>query len=234
MQNKEQSVYSGLKELLILESLKNYNNTIVYDAIKFTSNALEIVDFGAGIGTLSLIFRNKYKKEPTCIEIDHVNKEYLEKRNFKFFENIDNLPKSPDLIFSSNVLEHIEDDLKIMKSFNKVLNQNGRLFLFVPAKMILWTKLDETVGHYRRYEISKLKSLAIKTGFKIERIHYADFCGFFITLLWKLFDNNNKSPLSKFSLTFYDNFIFPFSRILDKLGCKYLIGKNIVLVAKKN
>ena len=234
MQNKEQSVYSGLKELLILESLKNYNNTIVYDAIKFTSNALEIVDFGAGIGTLSLIFRNKYKKEPTCIEIDHVNKEYLEKRNFKFFENIDNLPKSPDLIFSSNVLEHIEDDLKIMKSFNKVLDQNGRLFLFVPAKMILWTKLDETVGHYRRYEISKLKSLAIKTGFEIERIHYADFCGFFITLLWKLFDNNNKSPLSKFSLTFYDNFIFPFSRILDKIGCKYLIGKNIVLVAKKN
>ena len=121
-----------------------------------------------------------------------------------------------------------------MKSFNKVLNQNGRLFLFVPAKMILWTKLDETVGHYRRYEISKLKSLAIKTGFEIERIHYADFCGFFITLLWKLFDNNNKSPLSKFSLTFYDNFIFPFSRILDKIGCKYLIGKNIVLVAKKN
>ena len=195
---------------------------------------MEIVDFGACIGTLSLIFRNKYKKDPTCIEIDHVNKEYLEKRNFKFFENIDNLPKSPDLIFSSNVLEHIEDDLKIMKSFNKVLDQNGRLFLFVPAKMILWTKLDETVGHYRRYEISKLKSLAIKTGFEIERIHYADFCGFFITLLWKLFDNNNKSPLSKFSLTFYDNFIFPFSRILDKIGCKYLIGKNIVLVAKKN
>ena len=100
MQNKEQSVYSGLKELLILESLKNYNNTIVYDAVKFTSNSLEIVDFGAGIGTLSLIFRNKYKKEPTCIEIDHVNKEYLEKRYFKFFENIDNLAKSPDLIFS--------------------------------------------------------------------------------------------------------------------------------------
>ena len=45
MQNKEQSVYSGLKELLILESLKNYNNTIVYDAVKFTSNSLEIVDF---------------------------------------------------------------------------------------------------------------------------------------------------------------------------------------------
>ena len=121
-----------------------------------------------------------------------------------------------------------------MKSFNRSLKDTGTLFLFVPAKMILWTKLDEIVGHYRRYEISKLKSLALQTGFEIERIHYADFCGFFITLLWKLLNkNNDKSPISKFSVIFYDNFIFPFSRILDKIGCKYLIGKNIVLVAKK-
>ena len=234
MQNKKKLVYTGLEELLILESLKNYNNSIVYDALKYSSNSFKIIDFGAGIGTLSLIFRNKYKKEPLCIEIDNLNKEYLESRKFKFFENIDNLSNTADLIFSSNVLEHIEDDLQIMKSFNRSLKDTGKLFLFVPAKMILWTKLDEIVGHYRRYEISKLKSLALQTGFEIERIHYADFCGFFITLLWKLFNkNNNKSPLSKFSLSFYDNFIFPFSRILDKLGGKYLIGKNIVLVAKK-
>ena len=233
MQNNEKNLYTGLKELLILESLKNYNNSIVYDSLKYSSKALKIIDFGAGIGTLSLIFRNKYKKEPLCVEIDHINQEYLKKRNFKFLENIDNLSKTTDLIFSSNVIEHIENDFKIMKSFNKALKENGTLFLFVPAKMILWTKLDEIVGHYRRYEISKLKLLAIKTGFEVERIHYADFCGFFITLLWKIFNKNNKSPLSKFSLTFYDNFIFPFSRILDRIGGKYLIGKNIVLVAKK-
>ena len=129
MQNKEKLDYTGLKELLILESLKNYNNSIVSDALKYTSNSREIIDFGAGIGTLSLIFRNKYKKEPICIEIDQINTDYLQKRNFKFFENIDNLSNNPDLIFSSNVLEHIEDDLKIMKSFNKVLKDKGKLFL---------------------------------------------------------------------------------------------------------
>ena len=234
MQNKDKLVYTGLEELLVLESLKNYNKSIVYDALKYSSNSFEIIDFGAGIGTLSLIFRNEYKKEPLCIEIDHLNKKYLEKRNFKFLENIDNLSKRADLIFSSNVLEHIEDDLQIMKSFNRSLKNNGTLFLFVPAKMILWTKLDEIVGHYRRYEILKLKSLALQAGFEIQRIHYADFCGFFVTLLWKFLNKKNATPpLSKFSLVLYDNFIFPFSRILDRLGCKYLIGKNIVLVAKK-
>ena len=233
MQNKEKISYTGLEELLSLEFLKNYNNAIVYDALKYSPNSFKIIDFGAGNGTLSLIFRNKYKKETLCIEIDPLNKEYLEKRNLKFYDNLDDLSKTADLIFSSNVLEHIKDDLQIMKSFNRTLKENGKLYLFVPAKMILWTKLDEIVGHYRRYEISDLKSLALQTGFEIERIHYADFCGFFITLLWKLFNKNNKSPLSKFSVIFYDNFIFPFSRILDKVGFKYFLGKNIVLVAKK-
>ena len=233
MQNKEKLLYTGLEELLALESLKNYNNAIVYDALKYSPNSSKIIDFGAGIGTLSLIFRNKYKKDPLCIEIDPLNKRYLEKRNLKYYDNLDNLSKTADLIFSSNVLEHIKDDLQIMKSFNRSLKENGKLYLFVPAKMILWTKLDEIVGHYRRYEISNIKSLALQTGFEIERIHYADFCGFFITLLWKLFNKNNKSPLSKFSVIFYDNFIFPFSRILDKVGFKYFLGKNIVLVAKK-
>ena len=88
-----------------------------------------------------------------------------------------------DLIFSSNVLEHIKDDYQILKDIKKKLRKDGTLFLYVPAKMILWSKLDESVGHYRRYEISKLRALCRKSGFKIVKIHYADFVGFFVTLL---------------------------------------------------
>ena len=101
--------------------------------------------------------------------------------------------------------------------------------------MILWSKLDEVVGHYRRYEISKLRKLLKKAGFKIIKINYSDSLGFFITLIWRFLNKVNKNPLpSKRSLIFYDRFIFPFSRIIDSFGFKYLIGKNIVLVAKKD
>ena len=122
-----------------------------------------------------------------------------------------------------------------MASLRNKLNDDGILFLYLPANMILWTKLDEIVGHYRRYEISKLKILIKKAGFKLMTIHYADFLGFFITLLWKFLNNiNNKSLPSKFILSFFDRFIFPLSRTLDNLGLRYLIGKNIILVAKKD
>ena len=233
-QSKNNPIYTGLSELLVLESMHNYNSSIVFDSLRYTSKVQSIVDFGAGIGTLSLIFRNQYNKENICIEIDPINKEYLKNRNFKYFDDIGNLSKKVDMVFSSNVLEHIENDYQILKSISKKIKDDGFLFLYLPANKLLWTKLDEIVGHYRRYDISKLRILCRKAGFQIVRVHYADCLGFFITLLWKFIYKINQNSLpSKYSLIFYDRLIFPLSRLLDNIGFKYLIGKNIVMVAKK-
>ncbi len=232
MQNNINSKFTGIEELLTLELMKNYNNSIVKDSIKFSTRSNTIVDFGAGIGTLSIIFRENYKKEPICVEIDKTNIKYLKERKFKCYENLKNLEDSVDLIFSSNVLEHIKDDYQILKDIKKKLKKDGTLFLYVPAKMILWSKLDESVGHYRRYEISKLRSLCRKSGFKIAKIHYADFVGFFVTLLWKYLNFSRNTLPSKKTLFFYDKYISPVSRFIDNLGFKYIVGKNIILVAK--
>ena len=235
MQDQQNIIYTGLNELLNLEYMQNYNQSIVIDANNCHINAESIVDFGAGIGTLSEIFRNKFNKDTICIEIDETNINYLKQRNFIFLNNIENLKESVDLVFSSNVLEHIEDDYAILTLIRKKLKNNGRIFLYLPAKMILWSKLDEVVGHYRRYEISKLKKLVQKAGFKIIKINYSDSLGFLLALIWRFLNKFNKYSLpSKKSLIFYDRFIFPFSRIIDNIGFKYLIGKNIILVAKKN
>ena len=234
MQNQQNNTYSGFDELLILELMKNYNNAIVEDSIRYKGKSSKILDFGAGVGTLPLIFRDRFKIEPLCIEIDEKNIEFLKNRKFKLRKSLLEAFEPVDLIFSSNVLEHINDDSNILKMFRGKLKDNGKIYLFLPAKMILWTKLDNLVGHYRRYEISNLKNLCKNNGFKIIKIHYSDFLGFFITLIWKFlnFFQTKKFP-SRSSLIFYDKYIFPLSRFLDKLGFRYLIGKNIILVAKK-
>ncbi len=232
MQNNINSKYTGIEELLTLELMKNYNNSIVKDSIKFSTKSKTVVDFGAGIGTLSMIFRENYKKEPICVEIDKTNIKYLKERKFKCFKNLKSLEEPVDLIFSSNVLEHIKNDYQILSEIRKKLKEDGTLFLYVPAKMILWSKLDESVGHYRRYEISKLRALCKKSGFKIAKIHYADCIGFFLTLLWRYLNISRNTLPSKKALFFYDKYISPVSRFLDNLGFKYLVGKNIILVAK--
>lgn len=234
MQTEENHDYSGLRDLLNTEVLKNYNNSIVSIAMNNVKDVSQVIDFGAGVGTLSLLLREQYKINPICIEIDDVNKEYLSNRGFQFYEHLNSAPRNSDLIFSSNVLEHIEDDVRVLEMMRDNLKEGGKLYLYLPAKMILWTKLDENVGHYRRYEIAELREKCEQVGFKIKKIHFADCAGFFAALLMKYVGYNADSGIGSVkSLKFYDKWLFPISKFFDKLGFRYLFGKNIVLVAEK-
>ena len=80
-----------------------------------------------------------------------------------------------DGIICSEVLEHIEDDGTAIKEFHRTLNENGKLFLSVPANPKLWDKSDEWAGHKRRYTKERLMELLKMNGFKIIDIHYWGF-----------------------------------------------------------
>jgi len=234
MQNSYHKKYSGLDELIDIEEMKNYNKFIVSQCLKYITTLNQVVDFGAGIGTLSIIFREKFKLTPLCIEIDDVNKEYLKKRNFNVFNSFEEISCKSDLIFSSNVLEHIQDDLNTLRQMKNNLTDEGLIYLYLPAKMSLWTDLDERVGHYRRYEINEIREKCKSCELKIVALHYSDSAGFFATLLMKFFGYKFNSGLGSVGLfKFYDKWLFPISKIMDIVGFKYLFGKNLILVAKK-
>jgi SAM-dependent methyltransferase len=234
LQTQTNSRYSGLTELKNIEIMKNYNEFIVYTAIKNVPHFDTVVDFGAGIGTLSKIFKNKYQIDPICIEIDRENIRHLSEKKFLFHQKLDDIEGFVDLIFSSNVMEHIEDDISVLHNMAQKLSENGSIFLYIPAKMSLWSQLDENVGHYRRYEIKELRNKCKRVGLKINKIHYADSIGFFASLLMKIVGHNSEGGLgSKKSLQFYDRWIFPISSLFDLMGFKYLFGKNIVMIASK-
>ena len=234
MQNYQNTDYSGLKELIDIEVMQNYNKSIVNNAICEIGLPLKFMDFGSGIGTLDLIFRQRYNLNPICIEIDSANCNYLKKRGFKYMNSLKEAGFEYDVIFSSNVLEHIQEDTKILSEMKDHLKSKGLIYLYLPAFMSLWSEIDKQVGHYRRYNIADLKEKCKKSGYKVIKIHYADCLGFFITLLWKLKNNNNKNKFaSRNSLKIYDKYIFPISNFLDNLGFKFLFGKNIVLLAQK-
>ncbi len=236
MQNINKKDYSGLNELLSIEKyMPNYNAYIMQLCSELTKNKSTVVDFGAGIGTLSLIYKNLYNKKPICVEIDKTNIQQLENKGLRVFEKITDIPGFIDFVFSSNVLEHIEDDTRTLKLIRQKLSNNGVLYLYLPAHEILRSKLDETVGHYRRYSKADILSKLKSSGFVVTKIHYADSVGFFITLLTKFFNYNPVSDTgSATSLRIYDKYILPLSKLIDNLGGKYLTGKNIVVCAKKS
>ena len=234
MQSNVNKDYSGLEELVLSEVMGKYNNFIVSSAIQNAGETNQVVDFGAGIGTLAMIFRERYQINPLCVEIDELNKEHLKKRNFSFFDSLDSIPNNSDLIFSSNVLEHIEDDLGVLRSMKNNLNKNGKIYLYLPAKMILWSELDQMVGHFRRYEPSEIRLKCEQVGLKVTKLHYVDSLGFVASLLMRFIGYDTEHGIGSIgSLRFYDKWLFPISTFFDKIGLKFVLGKNLILVAEK-
>jgi SAM-dependent methyltransferase len=235
MQNESNLIYNGLLELQNTENyLKNYNNYIVELCVRQVEKPNSCIDFGAGIGTLSEILIIKFGISPICVEIDAENIKYLDDRNLQNFKDIDDVKGGIDLVFSSNVLEHIKDDVSVLQSIKDKLNSNGYLYLYLPANMLLWSELDVIVGHYRRYSRSEIKRKLRSVGFEIKSVNYSDSIGFFASLMMKLVGyDRDKGIGSPASLKIYDRYILPFSKFFDAIGLKLLFGKNIVVVAKK-
>lgn len=225
--------YQGLEELkLIDEYLKNYNKKIVnFFVDKFDKKSYSVLDFGAGIGTLAEIFYKKTSIKPECFEICKKSQKILTHKGFKLQNEFLNEEKY-DLIFASNVLEHIEQDSKTIADLKKMLKKDGYLIIVVPAFNLLFSKFDVKVGHFRRYDKKTLKNLCENNELIIENIDFFDSLGFFILLIIKFLRISSCKKITAKNLIFYDKIIVRINIILD-LIFKKICGKNIILIARK-
>jgi 2-polyprenyl-3-methyl-5-hydroxy-6-metoxy-1,4-benzoquinol methylase len=216
------------------QALKNYNLDIAKKIFKPLINKHRLLDFGAGIGTFSMLCRDLLGRDPSCCEVDQQLIEVLKSKNFGVTSTIDNINTKYDGIFSLNVLEHIENDGDALIKIHNSLCEDGILCLYLPAFPILYSELDLSLGHYRRYTKKDITEKLKKTGFKITKLEYVDSVGFFISLLVKIFGYNSGLKLGNVNnFRRYDLYIYPISRCLDYFGLKKYFGKNIIIQAYK-
>ena len=226
--------YTGLVELEKLElNLNNYNNYIINTFIKHSnSNCKRVLDFGAGIGTLSKIWSDSLENSDiTCLEPDEKQVQIINKRGLNGVTQINENDRY-DYIFTSNVLEHIEDDRSALKFIFDHLIKSGKLGIFVPANKYLFSHIDKKLNHFRRYSKRDLMQKVSERGFHIDTCIYVDSLGLFAWLFLKLFRVQISDSDSRI-LLIYDRFVWPISKFLDKLGLKKLFGKNLLLLATK-
>ena len=72
-----------------------------------------------------------------------------------------------NIVGAYEVLEHIEDDVSMLRTWGKYLCPDGILMLTVPGRMKLWNFSDELGGHFRRYEREELFQKLTSAGFHI-------------------------------------------------------------------
>ena len=214
--------YTGKDNLDIMKLAVNYNNYI-YKWIN-TDIYSNILDFGAGNGE----YCNRIdKKIIYAVELDEQLRSNLKCKSYADLDEIQN--KSFDLIYSLNVLEHIEDDLTTLQKLTNKLQDKGIIKILVPAKKELYSEMDRKVGHFRRYEKKELIRLIKDANLELVEYRYFDSVGYILSLLYKFIDNSGK--INPTSLMIYDKFLFPVSMIIDKITFGKLIGKNLMIVA---
>lgn len=239
-QSNTQTNYSGTQELLDSEEgLARYNHELVTILSKeldlpqsHPKAGVKLFEFGAGTGVLAEIWREKFSINPICIEIDSNLSNLLRSRGFETFSQLEEIPHDIQYLYSSNVLEHIEDDVNALKQIREKMGKDGIIAFYVPALPWLFSGLDTSIGHFRRYTKRELLEKVRSAGFDVQRCYYNDCLGVIASLVVKFFGYKKKTGFgSKKSLLIYDKYIYSISKILDKTLFKHVIGKNLLLIA---
>jgi SAM-dependent methyltransferase len=224
--------YTG-SELLVTneDALRNYNRWIVDQFVQSSpAGGRDILDFGAGIGTLSEIYAARTSVRPAVLEVDAKQRDVLRQRGYAPYASLDEVEGKYDLIYTSNVLEHIEDDVAALRALRGHLKPGGRIAIFVPAFRLIWTSMDDKVGHHRRYTKPMLRDHLEAAGFAVERMSYRDSMGFLLALGFKVIGSASGEP-SERSLRLFDRYLLPVSRLVD-IATHPLLGKNVFAVAR--
>jgi 2-polyprenyl-3-methyl-5-hydroxy-6-metoxy-1,4-benzoquinol methylase len=218
-----------------------FKNTLQRYSIK----PKNILDAGCGIGTYSIYLSKRFstaKVDGEELDKDKISfckafANELNLKNINFFYG--NLTKSNiergknyDLIINIDVLEHVKEYKKMLKTFYSALKKGGYLYIHAPQsdqkRIFRSLKNWEHEDHaYEGFQIIKFNKELKKMGFKI--IDSRETFGFFGKLAWEL---NHISLTKSFILS---ALIYP---LLFLIACLDLLiynreGLGITVLAQK-
>ena len=143
-----------------------------------------------------------------------------------------------DLILMLDVLEHIENDEQFLRDLRKMLPDDSKIIVTVPAFQKLFTDHDKRLKHFRRYSREELRNILEQAGFTIIHSGYIFSLLLPFRILQKLFrmksslENNLRTP-NKFINTIATALLYADAMISFAMSRKkiYLPGLSSFAVA---
>ncbi len=239
MPDVRNTAYEG-QDLEALADLRNYQNWIM-DAFEPFLNGT-VLEVGAGTGNISRLYVDSVERAVLLEPATNLTRilqnrfsghghveiisQYLEGA---MHEHPGALPLQHfDAALLVNVLEHVDDDVGMLKRLRSLLKRGGHLLLFVPAGAWLYGSLDRLCEHVQRYSYGRLAGVVKRAGFTIKRLHYFDAPG---VLPWFVVGRLLKQK--RFDATQaqrYDRFAVPMIRRIEK-KIRPPFGKNLLCIA---
>lgn len=226
--DKEYWWFKGKRELI---------SSILY---QFKVDSLKILNIGCGAGEDI----DEFSKSGSIISIDYCYDALKTLRSDKRC-NMDAQflgfrDKTFDLVLLLDVLEHIENDKKVLGEIKRVLKTKGHLIITVPAIPLLYGPMDKHECHFRRYSKRHLNKI-VSDYFMINKISYWNFLLFIplaaLKLYKKIFFSKSASSDFKKLPRFVNDFFLCLLRIenylISKTDLQMPIGISLLCIASK-
>ena len=161
----------------------------------------KILDVGAGSGFFSkFLLTHTQAKTAYCIDPNYPEERDCDHAGKPIEYRHQCIDTDADLVLMMDVLEHVEDDLALLKEY-VAKAQNGTQFIVtLPAFQFLWSEHDVFLGHYRRYTISEVVDLMRRAGLVVEqRAYYFGLVfplAFIARMTSRLFGRRSNAPQS--------------------------------------
>jgi SAM-dependent methyltransferase len=197
----------------------------------------QVIEVGAGIGQMTALLAEQVGKENILgVEPDARFAKCFREQcpGIPLVEGtVVDLPPntSCDVVVSINVMEHIQDHVEEMARYRALLAaRNGYLCLFTPARPEIYAPIDKDFGHYRRYTKTSLRAALTAAGFRVRKLYYFNFPGYFAWLLnFRLLGSRSFNPRM---IRLCDRLVFRLSHALEYHVMRPPLGQSVVAIAQ--
>jgi SAM-dependent methyltransferase len=153
-----------------------HRNECIFAALEKTGAVGPLLDVGGGNGAVSASLAQRGLSavvlEPGPEGARNARKRGLDDVVCATLDEAAFAPGSFGAAGAFDVIEHVEDDVGLLRSIHRVLRPRGVLCVTVPAFQGLWSAEDEHAGHYRRYTLSQLRATLARASFDVDYATY--------------------------------------------------------------
>jgi len=143
---------------------------------RYVSKDARLLEVGCGTGFVAGYLKQQgYRIECADLFLEGLN--YCRKRGsgyayyqYDLYDPV--FSEEFDVVLACDVIEHLEDDARVLANLNRSLKKGGILLITVPACQGIWSDIDEYAGHKRRYSRDEMKKKLEAAGFRVLRSSY--------------------------------------------------------------
>jgi len=229
-------------ELVALAGATNYRDWLFSRTAPHLGE--RVVEVGAGFGTMTdcVIDRERVVALELIPEyVDTLHRRYGDRANVDIVHGDASEAEvwaqiraggDLDSAMSFNVLEHIVDDVAVMKNVYAALRPGGKMVIFTPAFPRLFGAMDTGVGHVRRYTRGELVGKARTAGFEVVDCRFMNMPGFFLWYINGRVLKSNGAKGGARSVKLFDRWAVPAVRAVERY-VRPPFGQSLLLVAQR-